>query len=69
MLNGRKNIFVIFLKGSYHESQEHIANKKTTTKKPTPILSKRGHLCRVGMVKHFNSDDDCLGMCIQIALI
>lgn len=63
-----KNIFVIFLKGSYHEGQEHIANKRQQ-KNPTPFLSKRGRLCRAGMVKRFNSDDDCLGMCIQIALI
>lgn len=27
-LMAEKNIFVIFLKGSYHESQEHFANKR-----------------------------------------
>lgn len=60
-----KNIFVIFLKGSYHEGQEHIANKRQQ-KNPTPFLSKRGRLCRAGMVKRFNSDGNVYTNCFNI---
>lgn len=65
----QKKHFCYFSERFLSRVKSTLQTKRQQQKKPTPILSKRGNLCRVGIVKHFNSDDDCLGMCIPIALI